>query len=82
MNKIIQNRYNEIVKRFLDKKCKVVTTYEEYYKITDKFKKINIIASCGHNIDNVYIHTFFNRNSGDRCKECVKKDTKHILKVM
>jgi hypothetical protein len=80
MNKIIQNRYNEIVKKFLDKKCKVVTTYEEYSKITDKFKKINIIASCGHNINNVYIHTFFNRNSGDRCKECVKKNTINILK--
>lgn len=46
MNKIIQTRYQEIVKRFLDKKCKVVTTYEVYTKLTDKFKKINIIASC------------------------------------
>lgn len=80
MNKIIQTRYQKIVKRFFDKKCKVVTTCDEYIKITDEFKKINIIASCGHNIDNVYIHTFFNRNSGTRCKECVKKDTINILK--
>ena len=49
MNKIIQTRYQEIVKRFLDKKCKVVTTCEEYIKLTDEFKKINIIVNNTRN---------------------------------
>lgn len=78
MNKLTY--YNELVKRFANKKCKLLTTYEDYSKMIDKYKKVNIMGICGHNIDDVYIHTFFNRDSGSRCKDCVKKDTKRILK--
>lgn len=84
MNKNIKNdkkaMFEDIVKKFLNKKCTILTTYEEYEKNTEKYKKFNIIASCGHVVNDVYKHTFFNRNSGERCKDCVKKDTAHILK--
>lgn len=82
MNKINDraNRYNELVKRFADKNCKILTTCNEYIKNDEQFKKINIIASCGHEVKNVYVHMFLNRKSGTRCKECVKKETKRILK--
>ena len=80
MNKT-QSRYNDLVKIFIEKKCTLVTTFDEFSKITDHYKKVNIIASCGHPINDVYVHTFINRSSGDRCKECVKKDTGHVLKA-
>ena len=78
MNKI-KERYDDITKKFLDKGCKIITTYDEFSKLEGTYKKISIIASCSHRIDNVYIHTFINRDSGNRCKECTKKDTKKIL---
>jgi len=83
MNKINDKTksYNELIKLFAYKKCKILTTCEEYTKIEENFKKINIIASCGHEVKNVYVHMFLNRKSGTRCKECVKKDTKKILKA-
>jgi hypothetical protein len=78
MNKLTY--YDELVKKFANKKCKLLTTYEDYSKINDRYKKVNIIGICGHNIDNVYIHTFFNRDSGSRCKDCIKKDQIRLLK--
>ena len=56
MNKLTY--YNELVKKFANKKCKLLTTYEDYSKINDRYKKVNIVGICGHNIDDVYIHTF------------------------
>jgi hypothetical protein len=76
MNKII-SRYNDISKKFLDKGCKLITTESEFCKLTDEYKKVNIIASCGHEINNVFIHDFFNKGCGNRCIECVKKDTRN-----
>jgi hypothetical protein len=80
MNKI-KERYDDITKKFLDKGCKIITTFNEFSKLEGTYKKVSIIASCSHMIDNVYIHTFLNRDSGNRCKECTKKDTKKILTV-
>lgn len=80
MNKNNQElRYNDISKKFLEKGCKIITTLEEYIKMTDEYKKVNIIASCGHERKNVFIHEFFNRGCGNRCLICVKKDTKDKL---
>lgn len=75
MNKII-SRYNVISKKFLDKSCKLITTENEFCKMTDEYKKVNIIASCGHERHGVFIHDFFNKGCGNRCIECVKKDTR------
>ena len=80
MNKIKQ-KYESIQQKFLDKNCKLLTTYEDYSKIETKYKKVSIVASCGHELNDVYIHTFFNRNSGNKCKDCVKENIKKILTI-
>lgn len=69
------------LQKYSQKGCKLVTTLEEYSKLTDKYKKVSIIASCSHKIDNVYIHTFLNRESGNQCKDCTKKNIKQILSI-
>ena len=70
-------RYNDISTRFLEKGCRMVTTLEEFTKLNDEYKKVNIIASCGHERQNVFIHDFFNKGCGNRCLLCVKKDTRN-----
>jgi hypothetical protein len=80
MNKIKQ-KYEIIKQKFLDKNCKLLTSYEDYSKLESRYKKVSIVASCGHELHNVYVHTFLNRNTGDKCKYCVKENAKKILAV-
>jgi hypothetical protein len=78
MNKshTIAEKYNILSERFTNKQCTLITTLEEYTKNEDKYKKVNIIASCGHKRNDVFIHDFFNKGCGNRCNDCVKKETK------
>jgi hypothetical protein len=79
MNKslTIEGKYNILSERFANKQCTLITTLEEYKKNEDKYKKVNIIASCGHKRSDVFIHDFFNKGCGNRCNDCVKKDTRN-----
>jgi len=77
----IETRYNTAVKKISDKGCKLVTTLEEYSKLTDAHKKVSIIATCSHRIDNVYMHTFLNRGSCNKCKDCTKENAKKISSI-
>ena len=63
MNKshTIAEKYNILSERFVNKQCTLITTLEEYKKNEDKYKKVNIIASCGYKRSDVFIHDFFNK---------------------
>ena len=77
--------YDDYVKIFLDSKCKLLTTKEEYETIllNTRYKKFKIEYECKHIQDNVYIHSFIARNTYKTCKLCreksiVLKDDLHI----
>ena len=78
MNKIhtIEEKYNLLSERFANKQYTLITTLEEYTNMTGLYKKVNIIASCGHKRSDVFIHDFFNKGCGNRCNDCVKKGTR------
>lgn len=67
--------YESIVKKFLDKKCSVITTKEEFvvnYKNNNR--KIKYIARCGHE-NLVRYSNFIFLNQGLNCPKCVNKNT-------
>ena len=79
MNKslTIEEKYNILSERFANKQCTLITTLEEYTNMTELYKRVNIIASCGHKRSDVFIHDFFNKGCGNRCNDCVKKGTRN-----
>jgi hypothetical protein len=67
-------------------KCTMITTFEEFeairptvYNKSYHYVRIDFIGICGHNTSAV-VTNFICRQTGIRCKECVKKDTNNILK--
>jgi hypothetical protein len=78
------NKYNSIKKIFEENNCILLTTYEEYIDIKNKFLedtikrgvktsidniRVQYIASCNHNND-VAISNFKIRKTGVICREC------------
>ena len=72
---MVKYTYENVIKSFEDKKCKLLTTAEEYYdmcKQNIKYKKYKYIASCNH--EHIVFHNvFLNRNSGVICPSCTIK---------
>lgn len=80
-------KYNNIKTLFSDNNCSLLTTFDEFNKITEEFItnkklkklhtsneniKVNFIASCGHP-NTVNIVTFKYRKTGILCKDCKNK---------
>jgi hypothetical protein len=80
------NNYNKVKECVESKKCTLLTTFEDFeikrenvLKKSALFVRIEFIGICGH-ISSAVFTNFKLRGTGMRCKECVKKDTKEILK--
>ena len=78
--------YNKIKECVENNECKLITTFEEIEikkeHVLNKlylYVRIDFIGVCGHNSSAVYTN-FKSRGTGKRCKDCVRKDTKEILK--
>lgn len=78
--------YEKVVKIVNEKKCKLLTTFEEFEEkrksVLDNsfmFVRIDFVGICGHNSSAVFTN-FKSRGTGKRCKECVKNNTSSILK--
>ncbi len=78
--------YNKIKECVENNECKLITTFEEIEikkeQVLNKsysYVRIDFIGVCGHNSSAVYIN-FKSRGTGKRCKDCVRKETKEILK--
>ena len=72
----MQNKYYDNLLKFVaEKKCKLITTLEQY-NIKARFKKINIISSCGHPSSNIYENVFKNRDTGVICINCIHEKSK------
>jgi hypothetical protein len=64
--------YQDICICFENKKCKLLTTKEEFETIKQNCRqpKYKYIASCGHE-HNVFFNVFLNRNTGVVCPTCI-----------
>lgn len=74
--------YDELVKSFEDKGCKLLTTEEEYNVMKQeniRFPKYYYTASCGCN-NIVHHHIFLNRNTGMICPKCMTTKNAKIKK--
>ena len=87
------DNYNKTKKNFEENNCKLLTTYEEYVDIKNKFVedkkskgvktttdniRVKYIASSGHEND-VAIVNFRLRKTGIICRECKNKNVKDIM---
>jgi hypothetical protein len=70
----------------IESKCVLLTTFEDFEAkrkmVLDKsyqFVRIDFIGICGHNSSAVFTN-FKTRQTGIRCKDCVRKDKTSILK--
>lgn len=72
--------YEDISLKFLEKKCNVVMTKEEFYENYQNNKcKIKYNASCGH--ENIVSYkNFTSLNQGINCPSCVDKNTSVKMK--
>lgn len=85
--------YNKIKKNFEENNCKLLTSYEEYTNIKNKFIedkllkgvktttdniRVKYIASCGHEND-VAVVNFRVRKTGIICRDCKNKNVKDIM---
>lgn len=80
------DNYYKVTECVEKKECKLLTTFEEFeikrelvLNKSYSYVRINFIGVCSHNSSAVYTN-FKSRGTGLRCIECVKKDTKEILK--
>jgi len=77
------NKYENIVKDFNSKNCKLLTTNNELIEIIKISKKQNYklkyIASCGHE-HIVFYNVFKSRNTGIICPSCKNKETGKNIK--
>lgn len=62
--------YNNLINFLNDNNCKMITTLQQFLDNREKFKKISIISSCGHESHNIYCNVLKNRNTGIICKNC------------
>jgi hypothetical protein len=72
--------YQELLTFLNNKSCKMLTTYQDFFNNTNKYKKISIISSCGHESHNIYCHVLKNRNTGIICKNCIIDKAKNYNK--
>jgi hypothetical protein len=74
--------YEKIKNVFEEKHCILLTTEEDFQENKmNAMSKYNIISACGHLREDVYFHTFKNRNSGVLCKECIKIPKENAIKI-
>lgn len=72
--------YKSLINFCKEKNCKLVTTEEEYKNKKERPVQIDIISSCGHQSNNVYVHVFKSRNTGVICKNCHLETSKKFNK--
>lgn len=72
--------YKSLINFCKEKNCKLVTTEEEYNKKKERPVQIDIISSCGHQSNNVYVHVFKSRDTGVICKDCHLETSKNFNK--
>lgn len=48
----------------------MITTLQQFLDNREKFKKISIISSCGHETHNIYCNVLKNCNTKIICKNC------------
>lgn len=77
--------YNKVKKHAEKYNCKLITAFEDFEKNRETvlkqsyhFIRINFIGTCGHN-SSAIVTNFIRRNTGVRCKDCVKLETKSTL---
>jgi hypothetical protein len=63
--------YEELKETIENKGCKLLISKDEYSIMKGNHKKVKIISSCGHIIDNCAINEFKSRGTGIKCKSCV-----------
>jgi hypothetical protein len=78
--------YLKVIKIVEDTKCTLLTTFEEFeekrktvLKKLYSYVRIDFIGVCGHNSSAVFTN-FKSRKTGIRCKECVAKESREIMK--
>ena len=84
------DNYNKIKKNFEENNCKLLTSYEEYVDIKNKFVedkksrgvktttdniRVKYTATCGHE-NEVAIVNFRVRKTGIICRDCKNKNVK------
>lgn len=78
--------YNKVKACCENNKCTIITTFDEFEKQREtvlkksyQYVRIEFIGICGHN-SNAVVTNFMCRNTGIKCKDCVKKKTYSTLK--
>jgi hypothetical protein len=80
---MVRITYNNLVKIYKNKGCKLLLTEEEYNKIRYISKyKLTFISSCGHE-NTGYTYNLKLTNTGVLCKDCCNKEVskKHRNKL-
>jgi hypothetical protein len=74
--------YEDVKNYFIQNKCKLLNTEEEYIEIKNSMKhpKYNYIASCGH-AHSVFFNVFKNRKTGVMCPKCIVERNKEASKI-
>lgn len=72
----MKTKYSDIVDYLNEKKCKIVTTEDEYYNYKGKYNKIDIISSCGHEYKQIIFSLFKQKGTGILCKNCINENRK------
>jgi hypothetical protein len=71
---LVKLTYKEVQEKVKDKGCKLLTTENEYNKMTERYKKVDIISKCGHENKNVNYQMLMSlRECGLFCRSCVIK---------
>lgn len=80
------DNFNKVKECVENKGCTLLTTFEEFelkresvLNKTYLYVRVDFIGVCGHNSSAVFTN-FKSRETGTRCKECVKKKTTDTLK--
>lgn len=76
----VKLKYIELLDLIELKGCKLLTTEEQYNINKDKYKKIDIISSCGHESKQIILNTFKYYNTGVLCKNCFLEKSKKFNK--
>jgi hypothetical protein len=66
------NVYEDVKNKFLENNCSLLTSEEDFNKLTERYPKYKYIASCGH-LNVVHFHSFSSRKTGILCPSCIKK---------
>lgn len=74
--------YNKVLNYCNNNNLKLLTSFEDFerkrlteaYLLSHHYVRVDFVGICGHNSSAV-VTNLINRNTGARCKECVKKRT-------